>query len=188
MDVSTIGGVGLVRARLQGSDLLFIGGTKPYFAGAIVARPDITTVADLRGRRIGITAPGGNTDLMARALLPRLGLDPGRDVVLFATGGDPESVAALVSGGIESASLTPPADDRARNAGFPTLVDVTAERLPYPAAALGTAGPTLASRADDNRSQTNIDQRQGDCGNPDRRPAAHAMSSGISTREASGDG
>jgi NitT/TauT family transport system substrate-binding protein len=148
VDVSTIGGVGLVRARLQGSDLLFIGGTKPYFAGAIVARPDITTVADLRGKRIGITAPGGNTDLMARALLPRLGLDPGRDVVLFATGGDPESVAALVSGGIESASLTPPADDRARNAGFPTLVDVTAERLPYPAAALGTAGPTLASRAD----------------------------------------
>jgi NitT/TauT family transport system substrate-binding protein len=148
VDVSTLGGVGMVRARMQGSDLVLLGGTKNYFAGAIVARPDLTSPADLRGKRMGITAQGGNTDLMARAILPRLGLEPGRDVVLFATGGDPESVAALMTGGIESASLTPPADDRARNAGFPTMVDITAEKIAYPATALGTAGPTLARRAD----------------------------------------
>jgi NitT/TauT family transport system substrate-binding protein len=148
VDVSTIGGVGPVRARLSGSDLVLIAGSKSYFAGSIVARPDITTPADLRGKRIGITAPGGNTDLMARAVLPKLGLEAGRDVVLFATGSDPETVAALISGGIEGGSMTPPADDRARNAGFPTLVDITAQRIPYPATALGTAGPTLANRAD----------------------------------------
>jgi NitT/TauT family transport system substrate-binding protein len=148
VDVSTIGGVGPVRARLSGSDLLFIAGSKNYFAGAIVARPDITTPADLRGKRIGITAPGGNTDLMARSVLPKFGLEAGRDVVLFGTGSDPETVAALISGGIEAGSMTPPADERARNAGFPTLIDVTGQRIAYPAAALGTAGPTLANRAD----------------------------------------
>jgi len=148
VDVSTIGGVGPVRARLGGSDLLFIAGSKNYFAGSIVARPDITTPADLRGKRIGITAPGGNTDLMARSVLPKFGLEAGRDVVLFATGSDPETVAALVASGIEAGSMTPPADDRARNAGFPTLIDVTAQRIPYPAAALGTTGATIASRGD----------------------------------------
>ena len=34
IDVSILGGIGPVRARLAGSDLLLIGATKPYFAGA----------------------------------------------------------------------------------------------------------------------------------------------------------
>jgi NitT/TauT family transport system substrate-binding protein len=148
VDVSTIGGIGPIRARLGSSDLVLIGATKPYFAGAIVARPEITSPAELRGKRIGITARGGNTDLMARAVLPRFGLDPDRDVLLFPTGGDAETVAALVSGNIEAGSITPPGDEQARNLGFPNLIDITAARIPYPAAALGTAGQTMATRSD----------------------------------------
>lgn len=148
VDISTTGGIGVIRARLAGSDLVLVGATKPYFAGSIVVRPEITSAADLRGKRVGITNKGSNTDLMARAVLPRLGLEPDRDVTLFATGSDPQTVAALLSGNIEGASMTPPSDERARNEGMHILADVTAMRIAYPATALGTAGTTVARRGD----------------------------------------
>ena len=148
VDVSTIGGIAPIRARMSGSDLLLIGATKPYFAGSIMSHPSITSGADLRGKRLGITNKGSNTDLMARAVLPRLGLEPDRDVTLFSTGGEPENVTALIMGNIDAASSTPPGDERLRNSGMHTLFDVTAARIPYPATALGTAGSTLANRPD----------------------------------------
>src|SRR5205809_755646 len=55
VDVSILGGVGPVRARLSGSDLVLIGATKPYFSGSIVGRPDLLSLADLRGGRVGIS-------------------------------------------------------------------------------------------------------------------------------------
>lgn len=148
VDVSILGGIGPVRARLAGSDLVLIGATKPYFTGAIVARPEMRNPADLRGARVGISSRGGNTDLMARSVLPRLGLEPDVDVTLLSTGESPEQVAALVAGNVDAAALTPPADERANNLGYPSLYDVTAARIPYPAVALGTAGPRLAERPD----------------------------------------
>jgi NitT/TauT family transport system substrate-binding protein len=146
VDVSVMGGTAPLRARLGGAELVFIAGTKPYFAGAIVARPEITSAADLRGKRLGVGSKGGNPDFMARAILPRLGLEPDRDVAFLNTGGDPETVAALVAGSVDAGSVIPPGDDQARNLGFHTLADVTAARIPFPATGLATANPTLASR------------------------------------------
>ena len=148
VDVSVIGGIGPIRARLSGSDLVLIGATKPYFAGAIVARPDIASPADLRGKRVGIGSKGGNPDFMARAMLPRLGLEPDRDVALFSTGGDAETVAALVAGSVDAGPLIPPGDEQARNLGFRNLVDITAARVPFAATVLATSNATLASRPD----------------------------------------
>jgi NitT/TauT family transport system substrate-binding protein len=142
----TTGGVGVIRARLAGSDLLLIGATKPYFAGAIMARPAITAAADLRGKRLAITNKGSNTDLMARAVLPRLGLTPDVDVTLISVGGEPQAVQAMIAGNVDASSSTPPSDERLRNLGMVTLFDVTAARIPYPATAIATTGTTLAQR------------------------------------------
>src|SRR5581483_8810360 len=148
IDVSVMGGTAPLRARLGGAELVFIAGTKPYFAGAIVARPEITSAADLRGKRLGVGSKGGNPDFMARAMLPRLGLEPDRDVALLTTGGDPETVAALVAGSVDAGAVIPPGDEQARNLGFHTLIDVTAARVPFPATVLATGSATLASRPD----------------------------------------
>ena len=148
IDVSVMGGTAPIRARLSGADLVLVGGTKPYFAGAIVARPEIASPADLRGKRLGIGSKGGNPDFMARAMLPRLGLEPDRDVALFSTGGDPETVAALVAGSVDAGALIPPGDEQARNLGFRTLIDVTAARVSFAATVLATSSGTLASRSE----------------------------------------
>ncbi len=148
LDVSVMGGTAPLRARLGGAELVIVGGTKPYFAGAVVARPEIATPADLRGKRLGVGSKGGNPDFMARAMLPRLGLEPDRDVALLTTGGDPETVAALVAGSVDAGAVIPPGDEQARNLGFHNLIDVTAARVPFPATVLATGSATLASRPD----------------------------------------
>ncbi|MBX5490591.1 MAG: ABC transporter substrate-binding protein [Chloroflexi bacterium] len=144
----TTGGVGVIRAKLGGTDLLLIAATKPYFAGSIMARPEITSPADLRGKRLAITNKGSNTDLMARAVLPRLGLIPDVDVTFLATGGEPQSVQALVAGNVDASSNTPPGDDRLRNLGMVTLFDITAARIPYPATAIAATSTTMTQRPD----------------------------------------
>src|SRR5688572_18937941 len=148
VDASVIGGVGPIRARLSGGDIVLIGATKPYFSGAIVAKPEVRTAEDLRGKRLGVSARGGNTDLMARRVLPRMGLEPDVDVTLFPTGESPQTVAALVAGNVDAGAMAPPMDEMARNLGFPNLFDVTAAKVPYLAVGLGTTTSTLAKRSD----------------------------------------
>ncbi len=146
IDLSVLGGTAPLRARLGGADLRLIASTKPYFAGAIVAGPEITSPADLRGKRLGIGSKGGNPDLMARAVLPRFGIEPDRDVAFLNTGGALETVAALVAGSVDAGSVIPPADYQARNLGFHMVIDVTAARIPFLAVVLGTASSTISSR------------------------------------------
>jgi NitT/TauT family transport system substrate-binding protein len=146
IEAGVIGGTAAISGRLGGADIVLIGSTKPYFAGGLSVRPEIATPEDLRGKRIGITTKGSNPEMMVRALLPRLGLDPERDVALLVTGNNPETLSALVAGSVDAASLTPPGDERARNMGFPTLIDVTAARLPYAATVLVASRATLGER------------------------------------------
>src|ERR1700741_1153990 len=52
VEIAMAGGVGTVRAYVQGAtELVFIGGFKNALTHSIVARPDITKVADLKGKK-----------------------------------------------------------------------------------------------------------------------------------------
>src|ERR1051325_12242052 len=105
------GGVGTVRAFAQGAqDLVFIGGFKNALTHSIVAKPEITRPEDLKGKKIGVTRIGSNSHYFAVQALRRFGLDASRDITIIQAGGEPEIVAALISGGIDAGSITTPAD------------------------------------------------------------------------------
>jgi len=57
--------------------------------------PDIHSVADLRGKAIGVTKVGATTWVFARILARQQGWDPERDVTIVALGGLDAQVAAL---------------------------------------------------------------------------------------------
>jgi len=64
--------------------------------------------AVLKGLNIGITRPGAATDIFARYVLRKAGLDPDRDANLVQVGGVPALAAAFRSGRIDAFLLSPP--------------------------------------------------------------------------------
>ena len=63
-----------------------------------MGRPEINTVADLKGRKVGVTRIGSSTDFTIRLVLKNFGLEPNKDVAILQLGGMPEVVAALGTG------------------------------------------------------------------------------------------
>jgi ABC-type taurine transport system substrate-binding protein len=139
VDIGIIGGMGVMRAKLGGADLYFIGATKNHYAGSIVAQPQIKTPAELKGKRIAITRRGSNPEYMAKAALQRFGLNADRDITFIQAGGAPETVAVLHSGGAEAASIIPPHNLRAISLGYKELIDVTAMKIPFVATTVATS-------------------------------------------------
>ena len=65
------------------------------------------TIADLKGKKIGVTAPGSSTNVMANFVLAKAGLKPG-DVSIIGVGAGAGAVAAMRAGQIDAlANLDP---------------------------------------------------------------------------------
>ena len=90
---------------LAGSDIVSLCahvGVEPYGMGV---SSDITTIADLKGKRVGVSELGGRSDLIARVMLRRAGLDPVKDVQIVSAGLAPNRVVALSKDLIQGAPL-----------------------------------------------------------------------------------
>ncbi|MEJ3655490.1 ABC transporter substrate-binding protein [Actinomycetes bacterium KLBMP 9759] len=72
------------------------------------ASKQITSVADLKGTKVGVTAPGSSTDFYLKYLLVRAGLAP-TDAAPQAVGGDTSAVAAMEAGQVDAAVMLDPA-------------------------------------------------------------------------------
>jgi ABC-type nitrate/sulfonate/bicarbonate transport system substrate-binding protein len=147
-EVALLGGVGIVRAYVQGAtDLVFIAGVKNVMTQSIVAIPEIKRPEDLKGKKIGVSRVGGNTHYFAIQALRRFGVDATKDVTFIQTGGELEMLAALLKGGIHAASMTPPADAQAVAGGAHRLVYGPDLRIPYAATIFATRRSVIAKRA-----------------------------------------
>ncbi|MEK7333706.1 MAG: ABC transporter substrate-binding protein [Candidatus Binatota bacterium] len=146
-EIALTGGEGNIRAYVQGAtDFVFIGAVKNVLTHSILARPDIKRPEDLKGKKIGINRIGSNPHFFAVQALRQKGLDPTKDVQFIQSGGSPETLAALVSGALDAASLNPPADTQAISQGFHYVIYGPDQRVPYVATAFVTLRPVLAKR------------------------------------------
>ena len=75
---------------------------------------------------VAITRTGSSNDLAARIILSAHGLTPGPDVTLIQTNDQLQALAALQSGGVDSAVFSPPTTLTATGAGYPSITDVAA--------------------------------------------------------------
>lgn len=95
---------------------------RPFFA--LMARKELGTVKELRGRTIAVTQIGDPPYNYTRALLAKHGLTP-RDVNWIAAGADAVGRAAVLAAGRADATLlTPPAYYRLEEAGFKVLTNL----------------------------------------------------------------
>lgn len=121
----------VINADLAGSDLVILAHTLPGVVHAMIVKPEIKRIEDLRGKKIGVTTFGSLTDFLVRHILRKKGLNPDRDITLIQIGGDPERIGALKQGSIDAASLSFPGYGIAMKMGYSMLWD-SAREIDYP--------------------------------------------------------
>jgi NitT/TauT family transport system substrate-binding protein len=89
---------------------------------AMVARPEIKSVQELRGKTIGISTFAGGSIFAARLMGKHFGLDPDKDMKFVAVGAVESRFIRLTQGLIDAAVLAPPLDAEAKKLGFNILV------------------------------------------------------------------
>jgi NitT/TauT family transport system substrate-binding protein len=110
-------------ASAAGANVVIIAATGNVSPFHLMARPEIQRLADLKGKKAGITAFGSSSDQVVRFALRQFGLEPNKDVALLTFGAQPEVFAALQSGAVQAAALTYPLYPEAAKLGMKELVN-----------------------------------------------------------------
>jgi ABC-type nitrate/sulfonate/bicarbonate transport system substrate-binding protein len=79
-----------VRSAMQGLPVR-VAGYLPVHPSFLVARPEIKSVHDLKGKTLGTSAVGGAPEIIACLVLKHFGLDPDKGVKFIASGGAAET-------------------------------------------------------------------------------------------------
>jgi ABC-type nitrate/sulfonate/bicarbonate transport system substrate-binding protein len=114
------GGGAIISSRLAGSDLIAIASPLSVLTIDAWAKPEIKSVGDLRGKRIGVTRFGASTHFAGLSMLDSAGIKP-NEVVFIQNGGVGESLAALLGGRVDASMIGYPFGLKAKSAGFPLL-------------------------------------------------------------------
>jgi NitT/TauT family transport system substrate-binding protein len=131
IDIAPIATPTVINANLAGADMQILAHTLPGVVHALMVKPEIKRVEDLKGKKVAVSSLGSLTDFLVRYIAKKKGLNPDRDLTLIQTGGDPDRIVALSSGVVEGAALSHPAYGRAQKLGFPMLWD-SAKEVNYP--------------------------------------------------------
>ena len=129
-EVGLVGNQG-IDAKLEGADLIYVASGLPTFVFQIYARPEIKTIADLKGKVVAVTQPAASTDYAMRIVLKRNGLEPDKDVkILYAQ--DIAAVFTTVNAGNASAGImSAPTSLKAKASGLKPIVNVTELKIPF---------------------------------------------------------
>ena len=74
----------------------------------LVARKEITSISQLKGKILGTTTFGGSQHTAATRLIRKGGVDPDKDLTVVVGGDVPAQLQSLISGVIDVAALSPP--------------------------------------------------------------------------------
>lgn len=118
--IGLTGGGGIISSRLAGSDLTVIGSYLQVLTINGMAKPEIKSINDLKGKKIAVSRIGASTYFAAVAMLDSRGMKP-TDVLFIQAGGNAESFAALTNGAVDAAMLGYPFSLKTKQAGFQAL-------------------------------------------------------------------
>src|ERR1041385_4293165 len=146
--IVTVGGPSAIAARLGGADIVLTAHLFDTILYSLMTAPEIKTVADLKGKKIGASRFGSATDFSLRYVLQHYGLDPMKDVTIFQIGGQAETLAALRAGSIHGGVIASPATAEAKRLGMKELVNMATLNVPYPQTAIATTERYLKQNRD----------------------------------------
>jgi NitT/TauT family transport system substrate-binding protein len=134
-----LGANSVIQASLRGAGLKMIGNTINTLVFSLMARPEVQTATDLKGKKIGVTRLGGSTDFALDLALKKWGLKRGSDVAVIQTGGMPQLLGAITGGIVDAGVVSPPTNLSAAKFGLKELVDFGEIGIVYPNSPLATS-------------------------------------------------
>ena len=136
-----------VLARLGGMDTVLIATATPGLLFYVVARKEIRSGADMKGKKIGASRPGTDSDLAARVAIQKLGFTD-KDVNVIAMGTDAERLSAMGQGVIDATVVTIGGYVAAQKLGFHSILDLSQANVPYEAASMITTRTLIKENPD----------------------------------------
>jgi NitT/TauT family transport system substrate-binding protein len=95
---------------------------------SLYASPQVRSIRELKGKKLGISSFGSGPDSLLRDFLLDHGIDGGRDATILAVGSGMERFIALKTGAVDAAMLSPSAYIMAEDSGFRELVSFVKQR------------------------------------------------------------
>jgi NitT/TauT family transport system substrate-binding protein len=138
LEISSLSGSGLVQAALQGADTVIISALINGFIFKVFSAPEITSPAQLKGKKLGVSRYGATSDFAVRLALKKWGLNPDRDVNILQIGTSQDTVRAMQTKMLDAGVTSGTSSLIARKAGFRELGDLADLGLHYPTSAIGT--------------------------------------------------
>jgi NitT/TauT family transport system substrate-binding protein len=138
LQISSLSGSGLVQAALQGADTVLIAALINGFVFKVFSAPEISSPAQLKGKKLGVSRYGATSDFAVRLALKKWGLNPERDVNILQIGTSQDTVRAMQTKMLDAGLTTGTSSLIARKAGFRELGDLADLGLDYPTSAIGT--------------------------------------------------
>ena len=131
LQFSGAGAASVLAARIKGSDIALVACPADSDLVYLMARPEIKSAAELKGKSSAVTRLGSTTHFYLRSALKYAGLNPEKDVTILQLG--TEYAAALETGRIAAAALPFDLALPYVQKGWPVLLDLSKTDFVYPA-------------------------------------------------------
>src|SRR6266498_724981 len=146
IQMAQMGGPAMLAAGVAGMDVTFVAvalNTTP-----IVIMGTVAKIEDLKGKAVGITRFGSNTDISARYAIRKAGLQPEKDVALVQLEDYPGIMGGIASGRIAAGALADPFTDAAKKLGYKEIADLAAMGLEFPFVGIATKKSYIKEKMD----------------------------------------
>jgi len=139
-----------LRAAVSGVPIKAVLGFVGRPLHVLIARPEIKSPKDLKGKIIGVDSVAGTVDYLSRVAVRHFGFEPDRDVKIIVTGESPTRLAALRAGAIDATPIDVAFAVKAEDQGFKRMVYL-GDLIELPLSGIAVMDQKLQSQRDQIR-------------------------------------
>jgi len=146
IQLAQMGGPAALAAGVAGFDVTMVAvalNTTP-----IVIMGKVSKMEELKGKAIGVTRYGSNTDISARFAIRKAGMQPEKDVALIQLEDYAGIMGGIQSGRIAAGALADPFTDHAKKLGYKEIADIAALGLEFPFVGIVTKKTFIKEKPD----------------------------------------
>jgi NitT/TauT family transport system substrate-binding protein len=143
----------VIRAAIRGLPVRLVAGLMTSSPHVLLARPEIRSIKELTGKKIGLAGFGDATQVLARIILARNGVDPDKEVQFVPLGPDSGRFAGLQQKLADAVVTSPPWDFEGRKSGYNVLARAY-EYLNYPLSGIGLNAKSIQQNRDQVKRTT----------------------------------